>query len=104
MSVVARARASRLGTVASSGTSAPKIRRVYAPAPQAASLQSSTIPPASECTREDSNLHTSRYRNLNPARLPVPPLVQSSGEPARRRGAIAHGAGSVHLRKRATGW
>lgn len=29
-----------------------------------------------ECTREDSNLHTLRYRNLNPARLPVPPLVR----------------------------
>jgi hypothetical protein len=29
-----------------------------------------------ECTRRESNPHTLRYRNLNPARLPVPPLVR----------------------------
>jgi hypothetical protein len=29
-----------------------------------------------ECTRRDLNPHTLRYRNLNPARLPIPPLVR----------------------------
>ena len=28
------------------------------------------------CTRRDLNPHTLRYRNLNPARLPIPPLVR----------------------------
>ena len=30
-----------------------------------------------ECTRRDLNPHTLRYRNLNPARLPIPPLVRA---------------------------
>ena len=37
---------------------------------------SSAIP--SWCTREDSNLHAFRRRNLNPVRLPVPPLVPTA--------------------------
>lgn len=41
---MARARASRVGIGASSDTFTPKIRRVYTPPPQAASLRSSTIP------------------------------------------------------------
>ena len=32
-----------------------------------------------ECTRRDLNPHTLRYRNLNPARLPIPPLVRRAG-------------------------
>ncbi len=53
---------------------------------------SSTIPP--QCTREDSNLHTLRYRNLNPARLPVPPLV---------RGPARAGPGGGQIAQRAAG-
>jgi hypothetical protein len=33
---------------------------------------------SAECTREDLNLYTLRYRNLNPARLPIPPLVRGA--------------------------
>ncbi len=43
-----------------------------------------------QCTRRDSNPHTLRYRNLNPARLPVPPLVLVRGSLAKGcRGSLA---------------
>jgi hypothetical protein len=43
---------------------------------KAEALLGHTQPSAAWCTRRDLNPHTLRYRNLNPARLPVPPLVR----------------------------
>lgn len=40
------------------------------------------------------NPHTLRYRNLNPARLPIPPLVRRGGG---RHSAGARGASSAKL-------
>lgn len=54
-------------------------------APHAASLGSDEGPkseanstePQPECTRRDLNPHALRRRNLNPVRLPIPPLVRT---------------------------
>ena len=61
----------------------PKRRRIVGnldPATQESITPRSTSPTISPwCTREDLNLYTFRYRNLNPARLPIPPLVRGRG-------------------------
>lgn len=48
-----------------------------------------------ECERRESNPHTFRYRNLNPARLPVPPLSRMRN--GATRGGAAGSPGRVSL-------
>ncbi len=62
---------------------------------------------AALCTRRDLNPHTLRYRNLNPARLPIPPLVLRGRGIARRSGvrpapsgAVGRGCGGAEARGR----
>ena len=43
-----------------------------------ATTESSTNCGASLCTRRDLNPHALRRRNLNPVRLPIPPLVRGA--------------------------
>jgi hypothetical protein len=49
-----------------------------------------------ECERRESNPHTFRYWNLNPARLPVPPLshTKDSCECSKRRDGSAAAEGA----------
>jgi integrase len=44
-----------------------------------------TAPDGDDCERRDSNPHAFRHRNLNPTRLPVPPLSRACGRTELRR-------------------
>lgn len=53
-----------------------------------------------KCERQESNLHTRRYWNLNPARLPVPPLSRScfiTGHTEVWGSSRAHASGANHV-------
>src|SRR5215467_4322671 len=47
------------------------------------------------CERGDSNPHGITHRNLNPARLPVPPLSRAAARYYTSRGLLVNGRGGV---------